>query len=88
MNHSANSHCGDCKQASPKLFMVQDDLWVWHIAGPDLLCIHCAEQRLGRPFQKSDFKLCSVNNWVFKAFASGLWPATWNERERENSLIR
>ncbi len=55
MNHPAESHCGDCKHPSPKLFMVQDEPWVWHIAGPGLLCLHCAEQRPGRPFQESDF---------------------------------
>ncbi len=76
MNHPAESHCGDCKHSSPKLFMVQDELWVWHIAGPGLLCLHCAEQRLGRPFQEMDFKLCPANDWVLEAFGSGLRPAT------------
>ena len=75
------SSCGDCKQSHPKLFMVQDDLWVWHIAGSDLLCLPCAEQRLGRPFQEGDFKLRPVNDWVFEAFGSGLRPVASTSSE-------
>ena len=75
MKHAIASHCGDCKHPDPKMFMVQDDLWVWHIGGPDLLCLPCAERRLGRPFREVDFKLCPANDWVFEAFGSGLRPA-------------
>ncbi len=46
--------------------MVQDDLWVWSIRGPELLCFTCAERRLGRPFTKADFKAVPVNDWVFR----------------------
>ena len=67
--------CGDCKDPCPRVFMVQDDLWVWHIQGPDILCLWCAEKRLGRPFTPFDFTDCPANLWVFEAFrGDGLVP--------------
>ena len=39
-----------------------DDLWVWHIAGPDILCLSCAEGRLGRCFTPRDFKRVPAND--------------------------
>jgi hypothetical protein len=48
--------CGDCMAENPKIFVVQDDLWCWHIPGPDFLCLSCVEKRLGRPFRIEDFK--------------------------------
>ena len=56
--------CWNCKQPYPKLFVIKDDLWVWHIPGPDLLCFSCAEKALGRPFQAEDFKPLAINRWV------------------------
>jgi hypothetical protein len=58
--------CGDCKQPYPKFFVVKDDLWVWHIPGPALLCLSCAEKTLGRPFQAEDFKPLAINRWVLE----------------------
>jgi hypothetical protein len=60
--------CGDCKAENPKVFVVQDDLWCWHIPGPNLLCLLCAEKRLGRRFTPGDFKRVPANDWVFDAF--------------------
>lgn len=49
--------------------MVNDDLWVWRISGPNLLCLECAEIRLGRAFTAHNFKRdLPVNDWVFAAF--------------------
>jgi hypothetical protein len=48
--------CGDCGDFYPRLFMVLDDLWVWEIQGPDLLCLKCAERWLRRAILKSDFQ--------------------------------
>jgi hypothetical protein len=53
---------------------VLDDLWVWHIAGPDILCLSCAEVRLGRCFTPRDFKRVPANDWLFEAFKSGVPP--------------
>ena len=52
------------KQPNLKLFVIKDDLWVWHIPGPDLLCFSCAEKALGRPFQAEDFNPLAINRWV------------------------
>jgi|GEM_PF-4129951 len=61
--------CGDCKRPNPAPFMVNDDLWVWRISGPNLLCLECAEIRLGRAFTAHNFKRdLPVNDWVFAAF--------------------
>ena len=60
--------CGDCMAENPKVFVVQDDLWCWHIAGPNLLCLLCAEKRLGRRFTPGDFKPIPPNAWVFETF--------------------
>ena len=70
---TSTRQCDDCAETNPRLFMVRDDLWVWAIPGPDLLCLTCAEKRLGRPFVKEDFELdLPVNQWVFEAFAARL----------------
>jgi hypothetical protein len=62
--------CGDCKMQNPRFFAVHDDLWCWHIPGPDLLCLSCAQVRLGRPFTLADFKPgIPVNEWVIAAFS-------------------
>ena len=66
--------CGDCMAENPKVFVVQDDLWCWHISGPDTLCLLCAEKRLGRPFAQKDFKRVPANDWVFEAFGIGVLP--------------
>jgi len=63
--------CGDCMAENPKVFVVQDDLWCWHIPGPNLLCLLCAEKRLGRPFTPGDFKPIPANAWVFETFSAG-----------------
>jgi hypothetical protein len=73
------SVCGDCGVENPRMFAVLDDLWVWHIAGPDVLCLSCAEVRLGRCFTPRDFKRVPANDWLFEAFKSGVPP-------RETSL--
>jgi hypothetical protein len=66
--------CGDCHRP-PNLFMVHDDLWVWHIPGPDLLCLACAQRRLGRAFVAEDFKAGpGMNAWIFEAFERGEDP--------------
>ncbi|MBB5060294.1 hypothetical protein HDF16_005030 [Granulicella aggregans] len=52
--------------------MVNDDLWVWHISGPDLLCFDWAEIRLGRAFTVHDLKKdLPLNDWVVAAFREG-----------------
>jgi hypothetical protein len=57
--------------------MVHDDLWVWHIPGPNVLCLRCAEKRLGRAFVASDFRAdLPVNAWIVDAFSCGIDPAT------------
>ncbi len=66
VNSSGKVVCGDCAEPHPRLFMVQDDLWVWSIRGPELLCSPCAERRLGRLFTKADFQAVPVNDWVFE----------------------
>jgi hypothetical protein len=68
--------CGDCLAENPKIFVVQDDLWCWHIPGPDFLCLSCVEKRLGRPFRIEDFKRVPANDWVFAAFSVGNHPAS------------
>jgi hypothetical protein len=60
--------CGDCGIENPRVFVVQDDLWCWHISGPDTLCRLCAEKRLGRRFTPGDFKPIPANTWVFETF--------------------
>jgi hypothetical protein len=35
--------------------------------GEDTVCIDCAELRLGRHFQDSDFRPISLNDWVYQA---------------------
>jgi hypothetical protein len=51
--------CGDCLAENPKIFVVQDDLWCWHIPGLDFLCLSCVEKRLGRPFRGVPGNFCT-----------------------------
>ena len=66
--------CGDCMAENPKVFVAQDDLWCWHISGPDTLCLLCAEKRLGRRLAPGDFKPIPANTWVFETFRAGTQP--------------
>lgn len=70
-----NGTCTDCgREIGSWQFMARDDLWLWHIPGPNPLCLRCAEFRLGRRFRPDDFKPLPINNWVFRAFAKGRRP--------------
>ena len=67
--------CGDCGRNPFAHFMVHNDLWVWHIPGPEYLCLPCAEKRLGRAFVPGDFPASiKLNRWVLEAFARGTHP--------------
>ena len=66
--------CDDCNTENPKVFVVHDDLWCWHISGPDTLCLLCAEKRLGRRFTPGDFKPIPANTWAFETLGEGTQP--------------
>jgi hypothetical protein len=72
--------CGDCMAENPQVFVVQDDLWCWHIPGHNLLCLLCAEKRLERPFTPGDFKPIPTNAWVFETFRGGTQPGVYPPR--------
>jgi hypothetical protein len=66
--------CGDCMAENPQVFVVHDDLWCWHIPGPNLLCLLCEEKRLGHGFTPGDFKRVPANDWVFDTFETDRHP--------------
>jgi hypothetical protein len=62
--------CDDCREdVSGKIFMVHDALWNKINGGqePCILCILCAEKRLGRRFKVEDFQPSPPCNapWVY-----------------------
>lgn len=62
--------CDDCHEdVSGKIFMVHDPLWKQISDGQDpcILCILCAEKRLGRRFEIEDFQTdVRINTaWIY-----------------------
>lgn len=61
--------CDDCRaDVHGKQFMVQDALWTKISRGkePCILCILCAEKRLGRRFEVEDFQSVPANApWIY-----------------------
>ena len=73
--------CLDCGQDTRKMgeyYSLKDRVWACiHPTLNGMLCIGCAEKRLGRNLTPADFKLCPLND-----------PSTGNKSERLISRIR
>lgn len=65
--------CIDCSVntlLNGEYYMIKDVLWkVINPALHGMLCITCAEKRLGRSFEKSDFKDVPVNDPALSVFS-------------------
>lgn len=58
------SHCIDCNEFNPIMFMVHDELWILATAAGERkrrLCWTCFEKRIKRPLQREDLTMCLAN---------------------------
>src|SRR5262245_59046254 len=74
--------CGKDTDSSQEYYMLHDDLWRQLVRRPHrkgMLCLDCAERRLGRDLNAADFKNVPVNAQQAKvcpALARRLSPVT------------
>lgn len=57
--------CGECTHCIGEYYMVEDEVWYSAITArskPDMLCLGCLEQRIGRLLTKDDFSDAPLNS--------------------------
>ena len=58
--------CDDCNIIDMNSFMVQDHIWESITTNKEIiLCIKCAEKRLGRRITLHDLKPCNISDMMF-----------------------
>jgi hypothetical protein len=52
--------CVDCGKKNPPMFILKDRLWLSIAEEKDILCLDCAEKRLGRKVTMRDLAKCGI----------------------------
>jgi hypothetical protein len=71
--------CGECTNCIGEYYMVEDEVWYSAISArskPDMLCLGCLEQRIGRLLTKDDFSDAPLNSMPY-----------WTRSERFKSRL-
>jgi hypothetical protein len=74
-------YCNDCGETQPKLFMLKHELWLSIAKKQELLCLTCAEHRLGRKLTMDDFlpsSMCTDGVRIGVYISTGVWPKEEN----------
>lgn len=54
--------CCDCGKTNPPMFILRNEVWETIAKVTDLLCFHCAQNRLGRKIVWADLKPCLMTD--------------------------
>jgi hypothetical protein len=59
--YKTRCYCKVCLELFPKMFMVQDKLWLKHFKATDIVCLKCFIEKIERPLKLKDFKSVPLN---------------------------
>jgi hypothetical protein len=59
-----NAHCLDHERRRHEMYMLKDEVWTLTELGhwDGVLCVECAERRLGRALTRDDYRECTTDD--------------------------